>query len=746
MGDAGLKIVISGEVAQGIAAVKSFATELTKTGAVSAEVSAKISGSLGTIPDAAEAGGQSIDKLANKLKQMQLALGAAQSPGYNLAPDPVRIKALESAIASLQSRMASAQGTGKAFNASLNELTAEVAFFGGGVKNTNTAALAYVSSIKSLTPASAGGAAALKDLSVQAATSGNAFNKIVSGVGGAYGAIRKLAYILPGIGVAGIIGAITEGIVSIFSTSSKETEKSVSELQKNIRSLSTVQNEAIGGTSGQIAQVSALAAVITDANKPYEERKRALQELKEVNKSYFGDLSLESDKMGVLKKAVDDYTQAIVQQAVIKGFSDEISKVSVALSNQQDVVDKAKLKYHELSKAAQETADNQKKIQQSVIGGSSLGLSSDVSQTPLAFKKAADALKNFTDQQTGLDKLSFQFAALNDKVVKATESSLKLKDLQTPAKGQSPESALNKEISGIKAEISALEELQKQGDITHLEIQKLFSLKIKLIEVELPKSKLTPEQAGRLITNLQNDADLALASHPIDMRISLGKILTGDAFSRSPVDTLKKLFDTDKALKSLTLEPKVTLRPEILIPDDFFNKTGVRFEEAVKKINDIVKNAAIDGIVSISSGLGEALAGTGNPLQGFLTTLGDGLKQLGVYLITISPIIAAIKLALKSLNPALMLPAGIALVAIGAAVKSKVSKTTAFAEGGIVTGPTNALIGERGPEVVFPLRELNKFVQGMGGRQDLTLLPTVQFSGDMFRIMLNNIDRRRARV
>ena len=74
------------------------------------------------------------------------------------------------------------------------------------------------------------------------------------------------------------------------------------------------------------------------------------------------------------------------------------------------------------------------------------------------------------------------------------------------------------------------------------------------------------------------------------------------------------------------------------------------------------------------------------------------------------------------------LAAGIAAVAAGAFLKSKLSKkqnntgAKAFANGGIVSGPTMGLIGEypgakANPEVVAPLDKLKDMLGGQGGGQ-----------------------------
>jgi tape measure domain-containing protein len=57
-----------------------------------------------------------------------------------------------------------------------------------------------------------------------------------------------------------------------------------------------------------------------------------------------------------------------------------------------------------------------------------------------------------------------------------------------------------------------------------------------------------------------------------------------------------------------------------------------------------------------------------------------------------------------------------------------------FAEGGIITGPTYGLIGEAGPEVVFPLSDLKKFVGESGGGGGLQVYGRL-YGGD---ILLSN--------
>ena len=85
--------------------------------------------------------------------------------------------------------------------------------------------------------------------------------------------------------------------------------------------------------------------------------------------------------------------------------------------------------------------------------------------------------------------------------------------------------------------------------------------------------------------------------------------------------------------------------------------------------------------------------------------------------------VSALAIKTATANASSLGPLGmIALPAlIGAAlgmVKTAFNSIAAFAEGGIVTGPTMGLVGEAGPEVIFPLSKLESFM-GQGTAQQI---------------------------
>jgi len=153
-----------------------------------------------------------------------------------------------------------------------------------------------------------------------------------------------------------------------------------------------------------------------------------------------------------------------------------------------------------------------------------------------------------------------------------------------------------------------------------------------------------------------------------------------------------------------------------------------------------METAAEGMAVSFGMMLGESLA-TGNKLQGvgtmILTTLADLAIQVGQIAIGVGVSVDAIKKALLTLNPIVAIIAGVALVALGSAAKNALANSAggggdgggggsmsrlgfpAFAQGGLVTGPMLAMVGDNpsGKEAIIPFERMGEFMKMMGGGQ-----------------------------
>ena len=179
-------------------------------------------------------------------------------------------------------------------------------------------------------------------------------------------------------------------------------------------------------------------------------------------------------------------------------------------------------------------------------------------------------------------------------------------------------------------------------------------------------------------------------------------------------------------------------------------------------LNQIVTGGLNDLAVGIGQALGQALSEGGNLTQQLskivLTTVGNMAVQLGKLAISIGIGVAAIKKALQSLNPAVAIAAGIALVALGSFASAQAGKigsggggATAFANGGIVSGPTMGLVGEypgarSNPEVIAPLNKLQNIIGNTGGSQNITVGGQIRLDGQDLLIAIERANETAERI
>ena len=178
-----------------------------------------------------------------------------------------------------------------------------------------------------------------------------------------------------------------------------------------------------------------------------------------------------------------------------------------------------------------------------------------------------------------------------------------------------------------------------------------------------------------------------------------------------------------------------------------------------------VKNIVEGGLKDLASGIGEslgqALASGGNLAQSLskvvLTTIGTMAMQMGKLAISIGVGVEGIKQSLKSLNPGVAIAAGIALVALGSFAKAKAGEigsgggATAFANGGIVSGPTMGLVGEypgarQNPEVIAPLNKLQTMIGGSGGSQYVNVGGEIRIEGQDLLIAIQRANETADRL
>ena len=181
-------------------------------------------------------------------------------------------------------------------------------------------------------------------------------------------------------------------------------------------------------------------------------------------------------------------------------------------------------------------------------------------------------------------------------------------------------------------------------------------------------------------------------------------------------------------------------------------------------MNEIITGGLNNLAVGIGQSLGKALANGGNLAQSLskvvLGTIGSMASQLGKLAIGIGIGVKGIVASLKSLNPAVAIAGGIALVALGAFASAQAGKigsggggggATPFAKGGIVSGPTMGLVGEypgakSNPEVIAPLNKLQAIIGKSGGSTNVNVGGQIRLEGQDLLIAIERAQETAGRI
>ena len=168
-------------------------------------------------------------------------------------------------------------------------------------------------------------------------------------------------------------------------------------------------------------------------------------------------------------------------------------------------------------------------------------------------------------------------------------------------------------------------------------------------------------------------------------------------------------------------------------------------------INSTIQNGIGAVVQNIANG-GDVM---GSVFGGIFGIVGDIAIQLGKAAIAIGVAMEGIKMSFS--NPFTAIAAGIALIAVGSIIKNQIPKMVsggggdipAFANGGIVSGPTLGIIGEyngarSNPEVIAPLDKL----KGMIGQQAQVVQVGGQFrlEGQDLVVALQRAEKNRSRL
>ncbi len=622
------------------------------------------------------------------------------------------------------------------------------------------------------------------------------FQRLKAETGSSKEALKALGGSLIGAGGIGLALSVVSSAFLIFQNGiqgfgkkAKEAKEAADDLAKSIRSISSIQGEATAGVEGQLAQVNALAAAVANSNIPYAQRKRALEELKDINKAYFGDLKLEDAATGALTKTVDEYTKALINNAIQKGFVDEIAAVAKEVSKSDEEIRKSR------NKVGQAEAELTKKQEDAAKRQLEANKRGAIAQAASTDPEVVRATKNLTEANEGLAKsnekvtaLLVQEALLRDQLNRAVLEGTKFKDLDTEK--------TKKEGDGLAKQLSLLEKIrdaakERQGQLFDLKDidaatdklakleQQVGNLKLQIALRDAKKAKLPASDIDALQDAIKKDTEKRLNEafekealllefrtlkfsqvNRLDFNEIASKVFTSKekitlTLGENGIDVKVKKESVDitdlkdRVSKATGLDKKIPIKTQFEIDVQFLGLKGAQFKKAKEeielKLSETIAQVQFNGKVDIAAQIGDALGeslATGDFGEGFkkaakgiLSIIGDVMQQIGRQVITAALAIKALKATLEKFaisNPALAVLAGVGLVAAGAALKNIKFDGPKFAEGGIATGPVIGQIGERfRPEVILPLDRLPQLFKQFGGDVGggMQLIPIINNEG-----------------
>ena len=191
---------------------------------------------------------------------------------------------------------------------------------------------------------------------------------------------------------------------------------------------------------------------------------------------------------------------------------------------------------------------------------------------------------------------------------------------------------------------------------------------------------------------------------------------------------IERLAQANSGLNKTFDELGVKLNTSVGVGLTSFGEKIARIKSELQNLNEaltnVVNGALNEASIAFGNFLGDSILGkkaTGRTfIADILVILANGMEQLGKLAISAGIAVEGIRTALTSLLGPGAIVAGIALVALSKVVKAKAAKLAAFANGGLVYGPTTAIVGDNpaartDPEVIAPLSKLKDYLNPGGG-------------------------------
>lgn len=200
-------------------------------------------------------------------------------------------------------------------NARIQELEAEIARFG------NVGKAGFDSS-----------GVAVKNFGTRIGETRTPIENLGKGLTRSFTYLRELAFILPGIGIAGIFNLAFEAISKVADGLNLFGTK-LTQVQSNLAAFNALNKDAAASIGKQIAPLKELYDATQNVNLSIEKRIEAAQQLRELYPDEFANATNLAIVNGQLKKSYDELTDSIIANAKSTAAQTQIAKEAEKAAN-----------------------------------------------------------------------------------------------------------------------------------------------------------------------------------------------------------------------------------------------------------------------------------------------------------------------------------------------------------------------------------------------------------------------------
>ncbi len=545
-------------------------------------------------------------------------------------------------------------------------------------------------------------------------------------------------------GVAGAFG-VAEGAMAVLGVQSEDFQKTMMKLQgimAVVTGLQAVQNTlqqesaAIQGilalrtaalTAVQTAYTTATGGAVgaqrlinlTMAAAPWA---AALSLVAAVGYAMV-QYSKNAGKVSATQKVLNEITQE-----TNKNFATEAKNVGalVAIVNDQALsMQQRKNALAEIQKIYPDYLANQslEKLTTDQLKTATTGLTAEIlkqAKAKAAFAKLQELSAKMLEYEIGQQKAQ---ASTQAEVARLYASGATASQVQKFIESQQNIGTVAaKQAAQIQTQIDAILKLAKAEDLT-----------------------IAPVQASADAIKTQTTALKDLQKVTQNNLADVSKVVPGSQFGAG-APTIEKFAAATGPLKQYTqVVQQETSQQEVTMSD-----YEQRMTSAMEGVNQAFNNLSAQGLEAFGQLLGDIMTGQVDSFQDFgkrlLQAVAAFMKSFGQALIATATASKAFKELLIA-HPVAAIAAGVALVA-GSAVINNMLETgpnvTAFADGGIVSGPTLGLMGEypgasTNPEVIAPLDKLKSLMKPSDSGSGF--IASTHVSGRDLAIVLNRYNK-----